>query len=193
MKKQIIKTKPRKIVEINISTDGCAGKPYFSITGRRLDIQESGRFTESVSGCIHDEILKVAPELKLFVDLHLSTLDGAPMHAVENGFYWLCKAAGIPQKYAPEQDKKICFEYLCNHLRIDSMEASKIIGKVVFAYLDGKAKIATSHLVSDRCKEEQEKQGLFDAKNAFKNIVDSMKERWQNEAAAALKQLEKIK
>ena len=66
------------------------------------------------------------------------------------------------------------------------------MGKVVNAYIDGKAKIATSDNVSLRCKEEREKQGLFDSKNAFKKEVDSMRERWQNEAEQAIKQLENL-
>ena len=37
-------------------------KPYFSLTGR---VVEKGR--ESVSGAIHDEILKACPKAKLYV------------------------------------------------------------------------------------------------------------------------------
>ena len=119
MKKTITKKHPEGFIRINISTDGCGGSPYFSITA---DLCEDSTFRNSkihACGCLHDEILAVCPELKPFVALHLSSLDGIPMHAVENGFYWLCGAAGLPQPYAPEQDAETCFEYLLNHLRID--------------------------------------------------------------------------
>ena len=58
-------------------------KPYFSLTGR---IVEKGR--ESVSGAIHDEILKAFPQLADIAALHLSDIDGVPMHSFENGKYW---------------------------------------------------------------------------------------------------------
>lgn len=58
-------------------------KPYFSVTGR---IVENGR--ESVSGTIHQEILKAFPELDDLVAMHLSDMDGKPMHSFENGKYW---------------------------------------------------------------------------------------------------------
>lgn len=58
-------------------------KPYFSLTGR---IVEKGR--ESVSGAIHSEILAAFPELADIAALHLSDIDGLPMHSFENGKYW---------------------------------------------------------------------------------------------------------
>lgn len=194
MKKQITKkTANEEPLIIKISTDGCGGNPYFSITA---DLYEKGKpLTDRnciACGCLHEEILAVAPELKPFVDLHLSTLEGVPMHAVENGFYWLRKAAGLPQEYAPDQDAETCFSYLCGHLRVDLTEANKIIGEVVNKYIDGKAKIEISEPVTRKCLEIQTKQGICDAKNHFKKIVDSMKPRWQNEAAQAIKQLEKL-
>lgn len=58
-------------------------KPYFSLTGR---VVENGH--ESVSGAIHKEILAAFPELEDAAALHLSDMDGKPMHSFENGKYW---------------------------------------------------------------------------------------------------------
>lgn len=58
-------------------------KPYFSLTGR---IVIKGRV--SVSGAIHDEILEAFPELEDLAAIHLSDIDGKPMHSFENGKYW---------------------------------------------------------------------------------------------------------
>lgn len=58
-------------------------KPYFSLTADGCD-----RGSE-FGGCCHEEILKHWPDLQPLVDLHLSDIDGVPMHVLENGFYHL--------------------------------------------------------------------------------------------------------
>lgn len=48
---------------------------------------ENGREMDA-GGCMHDEILKFAPELAPLVAVHLADPDGVPMHAVANGWYF---------------------------------------------------------------------------------------------------------
>lgn len=62
------------------------GHQDFSVTA---DEYENGRLV--ACDCMHEEILRLAPEFQPFVDLHLTDYNGIPMYAVENGFYHLNK------------------------------------------------------------------------------------------------------
>lgn len=113
-------------ITINISlADDCRnGHNDFSITA---DIYTAGKpqIDEylQMAGCCHDEILKARPSLALFVNLHLSDVTGAPMFAIENGYYHL------------KQSSK---ETAISYLRISSEEYSKLLlsdDKLFFQYL----------------------------------------------------------
>lgn len=66
--------------------------PYFSLTFTR---HRKGFPEQCYSGGAgHDEILKRFPRFADLAALHLSDIDGAPMHAVENGYYHLAAALG---------------------------------------------------------------------------------------------------
>ena len=86
--------------------------PYFSIT---REVRKTGGDVIEL-GASHDEILKYFPGLQDFVDLHLSDIDGTPMYAVENGWYW--NGGTEYQKY----DRSI----LANYLRISEDAADKL-------------------------------------------------------------------
>lgn len=121
MKKQItIKDPEGYNFVIQISTDGCGYGPYFSITA---DGFRRG-------GCLHEEILQYRPDLKPLTDIHLSTLDGVPMHAEANGWYWLAKACGIKQPYEPDQSELDSFVIFGEHIRKTLKEAHEILKRV---------------------------------------------------------------
>lgn len=64
---------------------------YFSITGeiwKQVNGKKVGRDCISC-GCIHDDIMKHAPEYSDLIALHLSDENGTPTYAIENGWYWL--------------------------------------------------------------------------------------------------------
>ena len=63
----------------------------WSITGDIYKIAKNGRLIYWGGGCIHEDIPKHFPKLKKFVVLHLSDCHGAPMYAVENGYYIMNK------------------------------------------------------------------------------------------------------
>lgn len=92
--------------------------PYFSVTANIYKATKSGkidkRYRDMVTGgCCHEEILKAYPGMADLIALHLSDIDGKPMHAVANGWYWL------------EQEK---YDVLARHLRIDVDEAKLLKG-----------------------------------------------------------------
>lgn len=87
--------------------------PYFSLTGslRFLDGKGGNR-----SGIIHSIILQYFPELEKFAKLHLSDVNGLPMHSVENGWYFLGKT-----EYSPYNR-----DALAKHFRISPEEADRL-------------------------------------------------------------------
>jgi len=58
---------------------------YFSFTGDMVEISQRGILSGSCA--IGDKIAAVYPPFQILDDLHLCSLEGKPMHALENGFY----------------------------------------------------------------------------------------------------------
>lgn len=131
---------------------------YFSVT---CTFRDAG-------GCMHDVALKHRPDLKPIIDLHLSDLNGTPMHAVENGFYWIAGAAGgLGQKYHGSNDDKHsvrdCISIAMNHFRASKQDILDLIG---FAMVLGKS--------------------------AVENYCMWQETRWKQEAESAIKLIEKL-
>lgn len=108
MKKQLKAQTSQGSLRVTITTE----RNYFSVTGEIGSISNP-----HTCGCIHEEILTHFPKLRPLVDLHLSDLDGVPMHAESNGWYWLAKSIGISEKYEPDQSPKECERIFAKHIR----------------------------------------------------------------------------
>jgi hypothetical protein len=105
------------IVDLALKTQ----KPYFSITGKMWPIDSRGLPVgrdAGISGCIHEAIDKYFPELHNYIALHLSDIDGVPMHAEANALYY----AGAT-KYQDAANVK----HQSNHLRITQAFAEYLI------------------------------------------------------------------
>lgn len=80
--------KVKAVIEIRLNDECKNGHEDFSITA---DFWEPGKTKSErnyiMGGCCHEEIVKLFPELKIFVDLHLNDFRGYPMYYIENGFY----------------------------------------------------------------------------------------------------------
>lgn len=58
-------------------------------------------------GMVHDHILRAFPWLRQFIDLHLSDArTGAPMYALDNGWYWLRGHGLDPNNIAISDDSR---------------------------------------------------------------------------------------
>ncbi len=106
-------------------------KPHFSITA---DIRENGR--EYMGGCCHPEIEERFPgQFSDLIALHLSDIDGTPMYAVENGYYWAAGAnGGNQQQYhggngTSPRTRYECAEILAKHLRISVQDAEALAAR----------------------------------------------------------------
>lgn len=74
-------------VKIQFADECKNGVCSWSITADIYGKRQNGRFVWCPGGCCHDEISKHFPEFSKFVALHLSDCYGAPLYAVENGYY----------------------------------------------------------------------------------------------------------
>lgn len=109
------------ITTIKLHDECKNGTCSWSITGILQQKKGNERFYDIGHGCIHEEILKASPKLKMFVDLHLCDWRGTPLYPVENGYYFL------------QKDKKQAKEYL--RVTDEEMEIlSKCDDKEYFKY-----------------------------------------------------------
>ena len=83
--------------------------PYFSITAQIWRSRNGKRVGRDccACGCLHEDIEKHFPnEYTDLINLHLSDINGVPMYAVENGWYWF------------QQNPRKGFEYIRAPYRI---------------------------------------------------------------------------
>lgn len=99
-------------------------KPYFTITGNKLIKKRNNRFYDYSSGCIHEDIKKAFNgEFDDLIALHLSDIDGIPLHCGENGAYWL----GF-SKY-----QGLDLEKASNHFRVSEKELREKLASLITA------------------------------------------------------------
>jgi len=153
---------------VKIEHIGGNAHAHFSATG-----WFGGNRPGSYGGRCHDTILELAPYLKPIVDLHLSDFpSGAPMYAVENGFYWLAGlVGGLGSDYhagnANDGPENI-LEIAANHFRISEKETQKL----------------ADNLLDIFNKSESENLGRLSAKAHLSRWCESQAPRWAAEAAA---------
>ncbi len=141
--------------------------PYFSVTGE----QRNKRGRVEACGCLHTDILKEIPAFEPLIALHLSDVNGVPMHAEANGYYWLAGAVGgLGEQYhggsgSSAKNVEECLEILASHLRVNLDEARS----VAYGIKDSTA-----------------------PKEFFAAYVEAQKPRWAAEAKAGLELIAKL-
>lgn len=146
-------------------------KPYFTLT---YTLHRKG-FPSQIESCGAgpDEILKHYPQFADLAALHLSDIDGVPMHAEANGWFWLAGALGgagerfhggtgkgqFGGEYR-EPTEAECLEVFAKHCRI-TVEEAEAIKADVSAHPDMRARWA--------------------------DIMSTMYPRWRTEAEACIK------
>jgi hypothetical protein len=61
--------------------------PYFAVTADVWDTRYRAGDPDS-AGQNHEIVSAVFPHLRDMIALHMSNIDGVPMHAIENGWFW---------------------------------------------------------------------------------------------------------
>lgn len=140
---QIIRDMPdqsRIIAELEIRGEDSTLSAGFSLCGSLYESHgtwsgkaqhENDRDIDS-GGQIRGDLLRAFPFLEDFARMHLSDLDGVPMHAIANGLYFYRYARDIPQQYGFdnkygeaqregfEDPRDYARDVTCKLLRIDS-------------------------------------------------------------------------
>lgn len=143
--------------------------PYFSLTctAHRVGFPAD-----------HELILQHFPRFADLAALHLCDMDGAPMHAEANAWYWLAGAlSGAGERYHGGNDSTgrsaaECLATFARHLRIDSAEAERIRERV--------------KLANELCRAMQNPTKYPSGRTVLRDEIEHMRSRWKTEAAACI-------
>lgn len=139
-------------------------------------------------GAMLEAIVAKRPDLKPFVDLHLaSARDGRPMHAFDNGVYWLTGA--IPETHSfytyhgandNSHTTEDCLEILCNLWRCDTDHVAGLIESVKTYAINAAASNTDRETVVEAIGE------------LVATFITQQYNRWTDETIAALNLFDKF-
>lgn len=163
--------------------------PYFSVT---LDQHRRGNPDQCQSGgAAHERIEALFPgRFADLIALHLSDIDGEPMHAEANGWYLLAGAlGGAGERYHAgnadtygrlDTSTDGCLMRFADHCRIDRAEAERIYDAVRKAATRNPEPEWGAWETDDRAPDW--KAGRAE----WSRIMETMRPRWKAEADAAI-------
>jgi hypothetical protein len=186
--------------------------PYFSITGAVFDAKIHRGDTITRCGCLHDEILEHFPSLAALVALHLSDINGKPMHAEANGWYDLTGAvagnfgeryhAGNSKRHFPkaeidpakpwattdyrEPTEAEALAIFAEHIRAPIAEAERVRAIVRAVYNAELVRLGEGDGTYAAPPSDAPRQAAKTARKAWAEICAGYAERWAAEARAAI-------
>ena len=108
-------------IKIKLNDECKNGHQDFSITANIFKHGEPKTERNCIGGgCCHDDILKIAPEFKQFVNLHLCDKDGIPMYASANGYFHI--TIGFDRTEKENQKEKFCEYYRVTPLQYEILK-----------------------------------------------------------------------
>ena len=161
-----VQIKPKTIIQFKCRTvKPVSGESFTSVIGLHCSPMNTDSyfiFPHSHGSADHVSALinRLGQELfdkarSIIEPMHLSSRDGTPMYAVENGFYYVQIANGVAKWHEPrEGDKENYTKILAEHLRVSIEEAQTIVQTIK-------------------------------TQNEFSAVVDTMLDRWEQEAITA--------
>jgi hypothetical protein len=156
-------------IKIRLDDECKNGHQDFAITATFWEVDKARTDRNMLSGgCCHEDILNVRPDLKPFIDLHLSDWEGVPMYAVENGYYHLTE--GFNDKKTPLKDK------FCNYYRV-TPEQFDIIATAVSS-TDFGMKVAGQGILQQWKKQADEAIELLEELTGEKFTPASTRSNW---------------
>lgn len=174
--------------------------PYFTLTYTAHRVGFPNQCESGGAG--DDEILKHFPRFADLAALHLCDINGSPMHAVENGWYWLAGALGgagqqyhggnskqnfpvTPPADKPWQDTEYrlptpaeCLAIFAKHCRCSIEEAQRIADRVRDVMAGMEANFQRM-IGSDKKPRDA-------ALAVLREEMDAMRPRWKAEAEACI-------
>ena len=140
--------------------------PYFSLTHEAHRVNFPRK--DKSGGAAHELILEHFPQFVDLAALHLSGVDGVPVHAEANGWYWLAGAlGGMQQQYhggnsTPARTADECLAIFARLCRISVDDAREL---------------------AQRCADAD---GAAAARAEWRSALEAMRQRWKAEADACI-------
>lgn len=167
--------------------------PYFSLTMNSWRVGRNGRLVEDTFGAAHGELLKLWPELAPLAALHLSDMNGEPMHAEENGWYFLVGAMPMVANHVQYHGSNSRGHYGGEYREPTPEESLEVFARLWRLPIDEAREVRDTvlmrYLNTSKYKRIWEGGGIAEAKERLHQWAEHLRPRWKAQADDAIKTL----